>query len=99
MAYQLRQEYLICYDIEDNRIRTKSYQELEKYGLQPIQKSVFWGYLTNAEFHSVHRYLEQMLGKRDMALITHACVAGRGQSSLIGYEREQFRDWDESGVI
>ena len=57
-SYPLRHEYLISYDIVDNKIRTYVFKELEKYGLKPAQKSVFWGYLTLAELNGIKRLLQ-----------------------------------------
>ena len=97
--YPLRQEYLISYDVEDNKIRAHVYKELGKHGLKPVQKSVFWGYLTLAELESLKRYLNQSLEKADKAFITHTNFNGRGQSYFIGHQKHDFNDWDETGVI
>ena len=99
MSYPLRQEYLISYDVEDNRLRTRIFRELGKYGLKSIQKSVFWGYLTLAELEAVKRYLHGGLEKRDKVFITHTNFNGRGQSYVIGHSKEDFRDWEENHVI
>ncbi len=97
--YPLRQEYLISYDVEDNKIRTRIFKELGKYGLRSVQKSVFWGYLTLAELEAVKRYLKNSLEKIDKAFITHTNFNGRGQSYFIGHQKEDFRDWEENYVI
>ena len=99
MAYPLRQEYLISYDVEDNKIRTKTFKELLKYGLNPVQKSVFWGYLTVAELQAIKRHLHGYLGKVDKAFITHTNFNGRGQSYFIGHTKDDFSDWKETDVI
>lgn len=99
MNYPLRQEYLISYDVEDNKIRTYLYKELAKYGLSSVQKSVFWGYLTRAELTAIQRYLNQCIQKQDKAFITHTNFNGRGQSFFIGHAKEEFRDWRETDVI
>lgn len=99
MNYPLRQEYLISYDVEDNKIRTYLYKELAKYGLSSVQKSVFWGYLTRAELTAIQRYLNQCIQEQDKAFITHTNFNGRGQSFFIGHAKEEFRDWRETDVI
>ncbi len=99
MANIIRQEYLVSYDIEDNKIRTKVYKELLKYGLQPVQKSVFWGYLTKAELFSVNRYMSSRLHKCDRAFITHSNFNRSGNHFLIGYNESEFKDWKETDVI
>lgn len=99
MSYPLRQEYLISYDVEDNRTRTRVFRELEKHGMKPVQKSVFWGCLTLAELEAVKRYLEANLNKVDKAFITHTHFNGRGRSYFIGHDKRDFTDWEESHVI
>ena len=99
MSYPLRQEYLISYDVEDNKIRTRVFKELGKYGLKPVQKSVFWGYLTMAEIKAIKRYLNEKLEKDDKAFVTHTNFNGRGQSYFFGHKKTDFSDWDEAGFI
>lgn len=99
MNNPLRQEYLISYDIEDNKIRTTVYKELCKYGLSAVQKSVFWGYLTVAELDSIKRFLRDKLAKLDKAFITRSNLNGRGQSFFIGHKQAEFTDWAETSVI
>ena len=99
MPQPLRQEYLVSYDIEDNKVRTMVYKECLKYGLQPVQKSVFWGYLTKAELLSINRYMHSSLGKNDKALITHSNLSRTGKCFLVGHTQSEFRDWSEADVI
>lgn len=96
---KLRQEYLISYDIEDNKTRTQLHKELAGYGLQPVQKSVFWGYLSTAELHSIQRDFQRCLDSPDKAFITRSNFNGRGQSYFIGHCEKDFKDWEESDVI
>ena len=98
-SYPLKQEYLICYDIEDNKIRGSIFKELEKYGLKHTQKSVFWGYLTLAELTAIKRHLKNNLEKIDKAFITHTNFNGKGQNYFVGHEKEDFSDWKETDVI
>ena len=98
-SYPLRQEYLISYDVEDNKIRNRVYKELGKYGLRSVQKSVFWGYLTLAELEAIKRYLSNGLEKTDKAFVTHTNFNGRGQSYFIGHQENDFSDWEETDVI
>ena len=99
MSYPLRREYLISYDVEDNRIRTRLFRELGKHGLKPVQKSVFWGYLTLAELEAIKRYLGANLENMDKVFMTHTNFNGRGQSYFIGHSKQDFTDWEESHVI
>ncbi len=99
MTYPLRQEYLISYDVENNKIRTGIFKELEKHGLKSVQKSVFWGYLTSAEMEAIKRYLNAELGSTDKVFITHTNFNGRGQSYFLGHSEQDFKDWEETSVI
>ena len=99
MTYPLRQEYLISYDVEDNKIRTGIFKELGKHGLKPVQKSVFWGYLTLADMEAIKRFLNAKLENTDKAFITHTNFNGRGQSYFIGHNDRDFKDWEETDVI
>ena len=99
MNYPLRREYLTSYDIQDNKVRKHLSDELGKNGLKPVQKSVFWGYLTHAEMELVKRCLNSLLEKTDKALITHTNFNGRGQSYTIGHHCEDFQDWQENVII
>ena len=98
-VYKLRQEYLISYDIEDNKIRTQLYKALLGYGLRAVQKSVFWGYLSAAELAAVRRDLQTRLKTTDKAFITRSNFNSRGNSYYMGHSTEDFTDWQESGVI
>lgn len=99
MSSPLRQEYLISYDIEDNKVRTRIFKELSRHGLNPVQKSVFWGYLSSAELQSIKRYLDDKLENTDRAFITHTNFNRRGQSYFVGHRKDDFMDWAETDVI
>ena len=98
-TYPLRREYLISYDIADNKIRSCIFKELEKYGLKSAQKSVFWGYLTLAELNGIKRLLQNKLEKEDKAFITHTDFNRTEQSYFLGHKKEDFIDWKETDVI
>jgi CRISPR-associated protein Cas2 len=99
MPHVLRQEYLICYDIEENRLRTKLFKELRSQGLKHVQKSVFWGYLTVAELNAISRFINSVIDESDKVLITRTNFNGRGQSLFFGHGKEDFKDWEENCVI
>ena len=94
-----RQEYLVSYDIEDDKNRTSLYKELSSFGLRAVQKSVFWGYLSFAELHAVKRSLRKYLNVRDKGFVTRSHFQGGGQSYFIGHGKEDFEDWKENDVI
>ncbi len=99
MPHVLRQEYLICYDVENNKIRTKLFKELKRQGLKHVQKSVFWGYLTVAEINSISRFINSVIDDEDKVLITRTNFNGRGHSLFFGHSKEDFEDWEENCVI
>ena len=96
---RLRQEYLISYDITDNKMRTDLHKELSGFGLRAVQKSVFWGYLSFAELHAVKRSLKKHLDIQDKGFVIRSNFHGQGQSYFIGHSKEDFEDWRESDVI
>ena len=98
-TYPLRREYLICYDISENKIRGDVFKELEKYGLKPAQKSVFWGYLTMAELSAVKRYFSSVLEETYKAFIVRSTFNSLGESCFFGYQEDCFTDWKETDVI
>lgn len=58
---KLYKKYLVCYDIENNKVRSRFFDELKDLGLIPLQKSVFWGDLSQAELQALQRLANDML--------------------------------------
>jgi CRISPR-associated protein Cas2 len=56
--------YLVCYDIEDNKKRRNFFRSLKDIGMVPLQKSVFWGELTQAEYQSMQRTAHDTLNPK-----------------------------------
>ncbi len=95
----IRQEYLICYDIEDDKARKLLFKYLRSAGLRHAQKSVFWGYLTKAELIAIQRHIEKTIDEIDKVLITRTNFNQRGYSYLFGYRENVFEDWSDHCVI
>ena len=80
-------QVVISYDIADNKKRLRFYEVLKDFGLLPIQKSVFWGYILPSERKSiismimVNTSLEQNIGE------------------CFGYSKEIFRKPDDYEII
>ena len=94
------QTYLVCYDIEDNKVRKKFFDELKDLGLVPIQKSVFWGQLCQAEFNSLKRLAHDKLdGRTDKFfwLQTHLSIEHLQQG--IGYKNFEVINADGSHTL
>ena len=96
---KLREEYLIAYDIEDNKARTKIHKQLLAYGLKAVQKSVFWGCITLAELNAVKRLFDGELGGFDKIFVTRVNMQEQKFSYSFGYDDKSFKDWDEYGSI
>ena len=96
----MRQEFLVSYDIADNRTRTKIFKELGKHGLKQVQKSVFWGFLTLAELEAIKRVLSVVASnKSDKVFVTRTNCQGNGLRYSVGYGENDFKDWEETYVI
>ncbi len=57
----LYHKYLVCYDIENNKIRKKFFDSLKDLGLKPLQKSVFYGEMNTAEYKGLQRLAHSLL--------------------------------------
>ncbi|GAB4223555.1 MAG: hypothetical protein Kow0076_6040 [Francisella sp.] len=96
---KVRKEFLISYDIENNKTRTEIYNQLLAYGLKAVQKSVFWGFITLAELNAIKRMFDNMLQSGDKAFITRVNMQDKKLDYSFGYDDTTFKDWDEYGYI
>lgn len=63
-------EVIIAYDIENNKTRTRIYNQLKDVGMVSVQKSVMWGRLLPADIALAKRILKHELDKNtDKAFI------------------------------
>lgn len=84
---KLYNEVMVCYDIEDNRTRTRLFGKLKDLGLKPVQKSVFWGHLNAAEERAVLRIFREDMDKAtDRAFLVRAPLAEAATRNSFGYE-------------
>ncbi len=96
----IRQEFLISYDMSDTKDRTSLYNILLGYGLFPIQKSVFWGRITKAEKNAISRCLQDYIKDGDKAFILPINVKHKDSNThLFGYAEDDFVDWKNNDVI
>ena len=56
-------EVLVAYDIENNKTRTRLYNQLKDVGMIPVQKSVMWGRLLPADIKLAKRILASEIDK------------------------------------
>jgi len=89
----LRKEFLIVYDIEDNKIRKKLFDRFKDFGMNPIQKSVFWGLLNKAERQCLEREIEILLNKKntDKVLIIEIDIQKNINTFFIGHSENDFK--------
>lgn len=92
----LYSKYLICYDIENNKTRTKFFEKMKDFGLQPIQKSVFYGFLNQAEYNSVRRFAFELLKSGNDKCIFMKCDVSPKEfkQQFIGYDNFCFLEPD-----
>ena len=87
----LNYEFLVSYDIEDTKQRTKLFNKLKDISLIPIQKSVFWGHLNKAEANSVKRLLKEYCSSNDKAFIAKIELSKQiKNNSCIGHKLDDF---------
>ena len=97
---KIRQEFIISYDISETKDRTALYNILLGYGLFPVQKSVFWGKITQAEQNAISRALQDYIKDNDKAFILPINVNRKNSKvCLFGYDDDDFTDWKSNDVI
>ena len=79
---RLYREYLVSYDIQDTKIRNKLFDALKDVGLKPVQKSVFWGWLSLPEYTMVKRLFRDRLKKADSAFIVPCKLSQQADDAL-----------------
>lgn len=87
---QLRKEYLITYDIVQNKKRNNFFNILKNFGLISIQKSVFWGEMSHSEKLAVIREAENLFKQEDKLVITEVNFTQQ-KMIAIGYSENQFQ--------
>jgi len=87
----LYQRYLVCYDIVDNRTRTRFMNTLKDLGLFAVQKSVFIGQLSQAELRSLARYAHKNLNPdEDKAFWLPTALDEKRLQKGVGYKTFSF---------
>lgn len=96
----LYSRYLVCYDIADNKSRTRFTNFLKDLGLFPAQKSVFIGELNQAEINSLNRYAHENLDSAtDKVFWIPSDIDIERLKKGIGYDNFQLIRADDSHVI
>ena len=93
-------EVIVCYDVENNKIRTKLFDALRDFGLIPIQKSVFWGHVNNAEYKAIFREFNQKLNSTtDKAFVVKTRLKAHLQKSGFGYNDYDLPEWKDYETV
>ena len=82
-------EIIVAYDIEDNKKRTALFELLKDFGLKPVQKSVFWGRVLQAEERAIVAELSLRLSEQtDKGFVIRANLSEL--KAKVGYETIDF---------
>ena len=96
----LHREILVCYDVEGDKRRAKLFDALKDLGLIPLQKSVFWGDVTIAEFKAIQREFLRLLDpKMDRALVVNAHLRDAAARNAFGYAAADFPPMADHHVL
>lgn len=99
MNKSLRYEVLVSYDIENNKQRKKIFEQLKDIGLEPIQKSVFWGFLNKAEERAVYRLFAELNDGTDKAFLVRAKLGEVIGKYGLGYQAHDFKSPESFDVL
>mgnify|MGYP003372834757 CR=1 FL=1 len=93
-------KYLICYDVDNDRNRKKLFKFLKDLGLVPIQLSVFYGDLNQAEFNSLKNYVFMTLDKDSDKVIWIKCnLKSENINACFGYSNFKYLEPDAYETI
>jgi len=91
----LYRRYMVCYDIVDNKSRTRFMNMLKDLGLFSLQKSVFIGQLNAAELRSLKHYAHKNLdSKEDKVFWLPTALDEKRLQEGIGYKNFTFVEAD-----
>lgn len=79
--------YLISYDIENTKNRTKLFENLKDLGLISIQKSVFYGKLQKSEKTIIKKLFEKYCSQNDKAIMVAVNI---DINDTYGYCEDEF---------
>ena len=88
-------KYIVCYDVEDNKRRSKFFDFLKDIGLFPVQKSVFYGDLNVAEHRSLKIAVKTMLKAETDSCMCVACTLEPNEfKQFVGYKNFKYIEAD-----
>lgn len=93
-------KYLVCYDIEKNKTRTHFFNQLKDLGLEPLQKSVFYGELNSAEVKALEKEVKKSLDPQTDKCLWFRCLLSPDEiKSFPGYENFEYIEADAYGTL
>ena len=93
-------KYLVCYDVADNKRRKRFSDALKDLGFVPMQKSVFYGDLKNAEIHALARAAIELLNVKEDKCFWFACHLNPDEiRKCLGYNNWSYTEPEGHGVI
>jgi len=84
---------LVCFDISNNRNRTKLCEDLKDLGLERIQESVFYGLLSRPEVKQIKNLLKKYCDIKestDRAFFLQGVDPLSLEKSSVGYSKDDF---------
>lgn len=89
-------EVLIAYDIEDNKMRTRLFNQLKDVGMISVQKSVMWGRLLPADIKLAKRILATEIDQNtDKGFIM---VSKMSENTLFFGSKPNFEEYDSHDI-
>lgn len=90
-------EVLIAYDIEDNKTRTRLFNQLKDVGMVSVQKSVMWGRLLPADIKLAKRILaSEIESETDKAFVL---VSKLSENANFYGLTPDFEEYDGHGIF
>lgn len=84
-------KYLVCYDIDSDRTRSRFFDALKDLGLVPLQKSVFYGELNPAELRELWKMSRKMLDEdTDKCFWIPCSIKTEAMRQFIGYKNFRY---------
>ena len=92
--------YLVCYDIQDSKVRRRFFSFLKDLGLVPLQESVFYGDLKPAEARSLGIRAAEMLDSSTDKCFWFPCSLDVDRMrTCVGYKLFVYEDPDGYGFL
>lgn len=85
---------IVCYDIENDKARTKISKILFNFGLKRVQKSVFEGIIKTKQFPNLQKQLAAYVTPKagDSIRYYHLCADCRPKTIVQGVEKVKIED-------